>query len=424
MFTSGSLYKKLALTFLMTAVWYLAFTINSKTLSQQTDDPLFPIWDESGKEGFIDASGKTIVAPQFDKVTGFSEGMAAVLIGDKWGYIDRTGKVMIPPRWKAVYPFSDGVAAVVDGTHGYAYTPLPEEGDGYEISLAACGYINKVGQYVVESSIERKMSECPQFVEGLAPVCFNPVLKIHFPEFADAGLCGYLNKSGKWGIKPQYEAASNFSEGLALVRLRKYYDKSSNAWLNDFAFIDNTGKIVIDLKGYLSAHQFREGLAQVSNLVEKVGFLDRTGQSRLEVRALAAGDFSHGRALIQDPVTKLFGYVDQTGKWLIPPKYKRADSFLDGLASVCPEPQRCIYINPDGNVVGGVDGDTFRGVLTLRHLYTRTIHETPDFRNIYGYMNKAGKYVWVSPGGEMFLKEKWWRENYIGPHMPITFPLS
>ena len=405
--------------FLLATVWTVVFSHNARAI--QSDEPLFSIWDERGKEGFINADGKTVIAPQFEKVAAFSEGLAAILVGDKWGYIDRTGKIIVTPQWKEVYAFSDGVAAVVAGVHGYSYTPLPEEGDGYEISLKSCGYIDKTGRFVIEPSLERNMSSCPAFVEGLAPVCFDVSLKLFFPEFADAGLCGYLNKSARWIIKPQYENASQFSQDLALVRLRRYYNKTSNMWLNDFAFIDKTGKKVLELKSYLDAHSFHESLAQVSNRVGKVSFIDRTGQSRIELNAINVGDFSNGRAVAQDPITNLYGYIGQDGKWVVPPKYKQAESFSEGLASVCSEPSRCAYINPDGNVIAdGGDGPFDRG-LALRYLYTRTIGPKPDFRNIYGYMNKQGKYVWVSPGGELFMRQEWWRKNYIGPHMPTSF---
>lgn len=414
-------FLRLVFLIFVTAVWPSTCTRSRTVRAQQLESPLFAIWDERGKEGFIDANGKTVIAPQFDKVTGFNEGLAAVRVGDKWGYIDRTGKLVITPRWKEVYAFSDGLAAIVDSVHGYSYTPLPEEGDGYSATLKACGYIDKSGRYVIEPSLDRKMTYCPSFQDGIAPVCFDPALKSFFKDFSDAGLCGYLDKTGQWSIKPQFESASYFSDGLALVRVRQYYDAASKIWLNDFAFINKAGKLVFELKRYIEAHPFREGLARVSNRVGNVSFIDTKGQSRFEMSSVSSEDFSQGRAVVQDPMTKLYGYVDQNGKWAISPKYTEAKSFADGLASVCTERHKCGYINLEGILVVESGGVSFRMGLALRHLYTRTIGPTPDFRNIYGYMNRSGKYVWVSPGGENFLGQKWWRENYVGPHMPSSF---
>ena len=43
----------------------------------------------TGKRGFIDKTGHYVINPQFDGASSFSDGLAAVRIGDKWGYIAR-----------------------------------------------------------------------------------------------------------------------------------------------------------------------------------------------------------------------------------------------------------------------------------------------------------------------------------------------
>ncbi len=49
------------------------------------------------------APGTFAINPQFDSALSFSEGLAAVRIGDsetgKWGYIDTTGRMMIDPQF-------------------------------------------------------------------------------------------------------------------------------------------------------------------------------------------------------------------------------------------------------------------------------------------------------------------------------------
>jgi hypothetical protein len=79
-------------------------------------------WLFGKKYGFIDRTGKTVIAPQFDLTYGFSEGLAAVQIGKKWGYVDTTGKTVIAPQelWN-VKPFHNGLAQMQtkDGRVGY-----------------------------------------------------------------------------------------------------------------------------------------------------------------------------------------------------------------------------------------------------------------------------------------------------------------
>ncbi|HEV7905487.1 MAG TPA: WG repeat-containing protein [Pyrinomonadaceae bacterium] len=69
------------------------------------------------KVGFIDRTGKVVIAPLFRETNGFSEGLAAVKIigsdGDYvWGYIDRTGKFAITPQYGEAHPFAGGLAHV------------------------------------------------------------------------------------------------------------------------------------------------------------------------------------------------------------------------------------------------------------------------------------------------------------------------
>ncbi len=47
------------------------------------------ILGEKEQWGFMDRSGDLVIPPQFERVTFFSEGLAAVAIGDRWGYVRR-----------------------------------------------------------------------------------------------------------------------------------------------------------------------------------------------------------------------------------------------------------------------------------------------------------------------------------------------
>jgi hypothetical protein len=400
----------------------------------QSDEPLFRIWDDRGKEGFIDARGHIVIAPVFDTVTAFHEGLAPVKKDGKWGYIDRTGQMIIPAQWRVAGFFNDGLAPVADYDHVYGKT---EYGD----TLVSCGFINKTGRYVIEPSSASRGLVCPCFKEGLAPLC-------------DRGGCGCLDQSGQWAIKPQLLFSRNsgdaafFSEGLAAIVLRDTEDQNTGYRTGDFAYIDKTGKTVFQLNGYSQVSAFRNGLAKVvrvrlrklgrkTRIATRVGFIDHSGRIKFkfentkivdpddymdehlgEVFEDDIDEFYEGRAWIKDPRTKRYGYVDQTGRWVIPPKYVEAQAFSDGLAFVCTDEQtKCAYIDHQGLVILKMQswGSEFHNGLALQYLFTRTISEREDFRNVEGYMNKSGKYVWVSPGGEYTMTKEWWQENYVGP---------
>ena len=63
------------------------------------------------KWGFIDRTGKTLIAFQFDKADNFYEGVAAVKKGTLWGFIDLKGNWVIKPKYNEIIsPFENGKA--------------------------------------------------------------------------------------------------------------------------------------------------------------------------------------------------------------------------------------------------------------------------------------------------------------------------
>jgi len=54
------------------------------------------------KWGFTNQKGEYPIQPQFDEVGLFSEGLAAVRVGIKWGFVDGKGKWVIPPSFDGV----------------------------------------------------------------------------------------------------------------------------------------------------------------------------------------------------------------------------------------------------------------------------------------------------------------------------------
>ena len=65
------------------------------------------------------------------------------------------------------------------------------------------------------------------------------------------GKYGYIDRTGKVVIEPQFEEVKEFSEGMAAVRIK---DK--------WGYIDSTGKIAVEPK-FKVVREFSEGLATV-----------------------------------------------------------------------------------------------------------------------------------------------------------------
>lgn len=68
-----------------------------------------------GGYGYLDLQGNVVVEPRFDGASNFSEGLAAVAVGDKYGYIDKTGNMVIPPCYEEARDFHEGLAYVAVG---------------------------------------------------------------------------------------------------------------------------------------------------------------------------------------------------------------------------------------------------------------------------------------------------------------------
>jgi hypothetical protein len=117
----------------------------------------------SERWGYIDRTGRMILAPQYQAAQGFSENLAAVKVGERWGYIDRTGRMVLAPQYEDAQPFVHDLAAVkvgerwgyIDRTgrmilapqydHASPFwdTPNPVQMDGQWL------YIDRTGQSVI-----------------------------------------------------------------------------------------------------------------------------------------------------------------------------------------------------------------------------------------------------------------------------------
>ncbi len=99
-----------------------------------------------GKWGFIDVDGKYACGLKFDAADYFSEGLAAVKLGDHWGYIDRHGAIVSGPAYDGAEAFSNGRGLV---RYKYKY-----------------GYVDKSGKLIIPAKFEY----ASKFSEGLAVV--------------------------------------------------------------------------------------------------------------------------------------------------------------------------------------------------------------------------------------------------------------
>jgi hypothetical protein len=181
------------------------------------------------------------------------------------------------------------------------------------------------------------------------------------------GKIGYINSIGKIVIKPIFDNANFFSEGLAAVEVgRKYYSfqsiGESTGYYFDvdpkdidslesqavkavypvqgkWGFIDTLGQWII-MPYYDLAGSFKDGLAPVNiggyDDEEggfgggKWGYVDKRDSQLIPPRFDGATDFSEGLAAV-DSGGKT-GFIDKRGEWVITPQFQYAEPFKYGVA--------------------------------------------------------------------------------------------
>ena len=142
--------------------------------------------------------------------------------------------------------------------------------------------------------------------------------------------------------RKKYDWVGPFSDGLAQVKSKKKY-----------GFVNKQGEEVIPLK-YNEVYPFYEGLAGVNvggkylkigededlgssvGLVEggQWGFVDETGKEVIPPKYDWVDHFYEGFAAVRLIADGKYGFIDKTGKEVIPLKYDKAQFFSDGLARV------------------------------------------------------------------------------------------
>ena len=146
----------------------------------------FAVVKTDNKFGFIDQSGEIAIAAKYDYASGFPEGLAFVKSGNETMFINKNGEVVIRLGEGNTQRFSEGLAA------------YKHKDKVYESGKVVIGPLDGRNAY--------------NFHEGMAAI-FDKECWVY----------GYINKSGKIIIKPQFDKVTRFSEELACVRIHGFW---------------------------------------------------------------------------------------------------------------------------------------------------------------------------------------------------------
>jgi flagellar hook protein FlgE len=172
---------------------------------------------------------------------------------------------------------------------------------------------------------------------------------------------GFIDHNGQFVIEPKFIGAGCFEGGLASVITDKGH-----------AYIDKSGRFVTQPGEYVTGHRgncddtwpnYAEGLHKVTRYFKVSGaktddeltysgYVNAQGKLVIPLAHYYADDFSDGMAQItvekdvsqeeleeskrrnDATVQERYGYIDTTGKIVIPPQFDRAEAFRWGIARV------------------------------------------------------------------------------------------
>jgi len=238
-----------------------------------------------------------------------------------YGSLDvvKPGDLILAVDGQSVY--RKGVVEVKNMLQGKAYTA---------VDVKLLGQTNKLKQYAIpripiSQTGEEMWSESTQPI--MQPATLYPI--------KENGKYGFIDATSEVIIEPQFddvEVASlgepaKFTEGLIAVKI-------GDKW----GYINVEGEVVIQPQ-WKRIDAFSDGLAafylseSVFTFGGKVGYIDKTGREVIPPKyekPVIGGSFAEG--LCQVLVDDKKGFIDKTGKLVIPARFYSTNNFHEGLA--------------------------------------------------------------------------------------------
>ncbi|RRD63004.1 WG repeat-containing protein, partial [Fretibacterium sp. OH1220_COT-178] len=250
-------------------------------------------------EGYVDLTGKVVVPPRYQSVSGIKDGFGVVKSGDLYGIIDEKGQTVLPIMYERfIYIFGANLFGV-------------KSGDKW-------GYVNGRNEAITDFVFDEPSmwDDCPR---GTCVAVLN-------------GKSGLLDGRGRWVLPASYDAIYGVVRGEAEDNPRIGVCRDGKV-----GFVDLQGNTVIDflfenpirhVSGWTDCYQFSEGLASVllsdSKPMEDVfGVIDETGKLLFRFSEAPRGAYREGYMVVEDEHEN-YSLIDRTGKlyplptWLEP----------------------------------------------------------------------------------------------------------
>jgi hypothetical protein len=357
-----------------------------------------------GRWGYVDLSGKWVIAPQFAEAKKFVAGHAIAKKGDKYGLIDRTGAWAVQPTWVSIDAETDGryLLSVDDPNKSDATGWFDESGawkqDKYALNVVTPGVMgilrtgtNNPADYsdLVDASGQSLLRPVwvAAFGEGTMPAHFTAELVTQPGTAHGAILLTYsADKIGKPALADEEDTVKRYA----------VFFPAEKRLLHGNWTTTTTYSHSVELNGDSSDE----------NSVAKVLLFRDTGEV-LTVKGVLflKGDWSEGTAGFaymshEDGSGDGYALIDREGRRLLPQTFRDVGDFFEGVASACVnrnnQEQTCGAVDEQGHVVVPFEydavGDFHGGYAVVRKEVTLSILNRAgkmfDWPAKYGYFDR------------------------------------
>lgn len=219
--------------------------------------------------------------------------LAAYLVDSLWHIIDYNGKLMFKPiKLSHIQGFSEGYFTVAKVTN----------------KDTIWGFLTLDGRFAVPPNSKW----VGLFKNGYA------IYANWYPGIEEMKYYGYVRNDGTIICPPKYLEATDFSDGVAFVMN-----------FDERGYIDTTCTLVRKFsQGFGEA--FHENFAVVQDSAGNFGYINRDFQVKIKLNFEEAYNFSEGLARVNK--NGVFGFIDTTGEFAIPPVFILATDFRNSRA--------------------------------------------------------------------------------------------
>lgn len=184
-----------------------------------------------GKYGFIDTSGKVVIAPRFQHAGDFSGEYAQIRLDNGAGIIDRSGKVVIAPMFRRIFPFS-GDSFIAEPLRSEPWRSMFVDGRLETLTealphLKGAGVLHVKKGWLTDQDLKFSLFDKPS--RGL--VWAGKTIAMH------QDLWGLMRADGSWQETMRYHHVQQLMETHAVV-----------GFSNLRGAVDRDGNLVVPLK--------------------------------------------------------------------------------------------------------------------------------------------------------------------------------